>query len=169
MQHPFKQAPQSTITKELLEIACDDSPWVPYYKFMVKPVSPDLLNQDPFLAWLGTKHAFIGGVIKMEPYTQYDWHVDTRRGVGINMLLTARDSSLCMFTERPSDLVKNIYPLHYQEHRYYLFNTQQPHCVVNRKDTRYLFSIEFGANKDYLSFNDLKKEIKNGYDTRKES
>jgi hypothetical protein len=169
MQHPFKTVGQSTIVKELMQIVHDDSPWIPYYNFTVKPVPPEVTNQDPFLAWLSSRHAFIGGVVKMDPYTQYDWHVDTRRGVGINMLLTARDNSLCMFTERPADLVKNIYPLNYQDQRYYLFNTQQPHSVINKSDTRYLFTIEFGANKDHLSFNDLKKEIKDGYDTGKES
>lgn len=163
MKHPIKTIPtKSTIVDELREIARASGPWVPYYNFLARPVSYDILFKDPFFQWLGARYNFMGGIIKMEPYQQYDWHVDTRRGVGINMLL-GHTKSYVLFTERPTDLVKNIRPHKYQENIYYVFNTQVPHSVVNLSGQRYLFTIEFEKDKTELTFEMLWKDILENY------
>lgn len=154
---------KSTIAKQLLEIAFDETPWVPYYNFQAKPVNPAVLMQDPFLAWLSSRYQFIAGVLKLPQYHQYDWHVDTRRGVGINMLLSSVKSYV-FFTETPNELVKNIYPHKYQADTYYLFNTQVPHMVINLNEPRYLFTLEFAMDKDSLSFDQLRQDIRENYD-----
>lgn len=171
MKHPVEAVSiHSTIADELLAKAVDGTPWVPYYNFMAKPAPKELIIEDTFLSWLDERYEFIGGILRMEPYHQYDWHIDTRRGVGINMLLNPDDGfSSCMFTETPERLVKNIYPIKYNPKTYYIFNTQQPHCVINFSKPRYLFSIEFALDKDSLSYDDLRRDVKKNYDRIKRS
>lgn len=163
MKHPVKQIhSKSTIVKDLMRIANNDQPWAPYFNFMAKPVPYEVIFKDPFFQWLGQRYNFIAGVLKMEAFQQYDWHVDSRRGVGINMLLEHEDS-LLMFTERPNDLVKNIYPVKYQPKTYYIFDTQTPHCVINLSAPRFLFTVEFEKDLNELSFDDLKNDIRDNY------
>lgn len=145
----------STITNQLHEIALDASPWALYYNFTAKPISMNVLTQDPFLYWLSERYAYKAGILKMEPYHQYDWHIDDRRGVGINMLLSFNGTSVCMFSPEPKKLVKNIYPIIYTPNTYTVFNTQLPHCVINFNEPRYLFSIEFDMGKDELTYVNL--------------
>ena len=163
MKHPVKQIPtESTITDYLLSVAHMEGPWTPYFNFMARPVGYDILYKDPFFQWLGQHYNFIAGVLKMEAYQQYDWHVDTRRGVRVNMLLE-HGNSLLMFTERPNDLVKNIYPIKYQPKTYYIFDTQTPHCVINLSAPRFLFTVEFEKDLNELTFDDLKNDIRDNY------
>ena len=164
MKHPVKTISTKSILKpELLAIAKDNNPWIPYYNFMAKPVPHEVLNQDPFFDWLKDRYEYIGGIIRMNKFEQYDWHVDTRRGVGINMLLS-HGKSFVYFTETPNELVKSVYPHKYQDDTYYLFNTQVPHCVINLDQPRYLFTIEFALDKTHLTFDQLRQDIKENYD-----
>ena len=78
------------------------------------------------------------------------------------MLLEHTDS-LLLFTETPNALVKNVYPVKYQPNHYYLFDTQTPHCVINLGTPRYLFTIEFEKDLNELSFDDLRKDIRENY------
>ena len=153
---------KSFIAEEMLEIAKQDGGWFPYYNFRAKPIPHEVIVKDRFLQWLSARYEFIAGVIKMEPYEQYDWHIDTRRGVSINMLLEHDDSAV-LFSDDPFMLVKKIYPYKYEPDTYYLFNTQVAHCVINYSKPRYLFSIEFKKNKLQLTYNDLCSDVANYY------
>ena len=147
---------ESEILDDLLDLANDDSEWIMYYNFLAKKVPDEVLAKDPFLVWLSTKHNYIAGVLKMEPFQQYDWHVDTRRGVGINMPLEESDS-IVFFTD-PSvvgALVKPIFPIEYEYNKYHVFNTQIPHNIINLDYPRYLFTIEFEKDKDNLTYDDM--------------
>ena len=150
------------ITSELLAVAKQDGGWFPHYNFRARPVPHEVIDKDPFLRWLGDRHEFIAGVIKMDANEQYDWHVDTRRGVGINMLLEHDDSAL-LFSDEPMMLVKKIRPYKYEPNTYYLFNTQIPHCVINYSKPRYLFSVEFNKSKDELNYDDLWLDVTKNY------
>ena len=94
---------KSTLAKQLMEEAIRPGEWFDYYNFKARPITPDKLLVDPFLEWLASRYVFIGGILRMEPYTCYDWHTDTRRGVGINMLLTTNQRSFCVFTENKNN------------------------------------------------------------------
>jgi hypothetical protein len=155
---------KSTIAKELYDYAFNPQPWFPHYNFNVKPVPTELIAQDNFFKWLHARYEFLVGVLKLDPYICYDWHTDTRRGVGINMLLTPHARSVCAFTHNRQDPVFKIEELQYKPATYYLFNTQVPHTVYNFETTRYLMSIEFAKDKDELSFNDLLKDIQTNYE-----
>ena len=155
---------KSTIAQEVLDYAFSSSPWFPYYNFSAKRISPEIIFQDDFFIWLSHRYSFVAGILKLDPYTCYDWHTDTRRGVGINMLLTPFDRSVCAFKVDLDQTVFKIDELKYKPSTYYLFNTQVPHTVYNFETTRYLLSIEFAKDKDELSFDLLMHDIKDNYE-----
>ena len=155
---------KSTITQSLLDTAHNSSEWIDYFNFKAKLVPPEVLFQDEFFRWLVKRYDFIAGILKLDPYTCYDWHTDTRRGVGINMLLTPHARSVCAFTHNREDPVFKIEELKYKPNTYYLFNTQVSHTVYNFETTRYLMSIEFAKDKNELTFEDLVKDIRNNYE-----
>jgi hypothetical protein len=155
---------KSTIKDELFDFAISPSEWVKYYNFDAKPLTSDILFKDNFFKWLADRYEFIAGILRLDPYTCYNWHTDTRRGVGINMLLTPNIRSYCVFGVDPNQLVFKIDELKYKPNTYYLFNTQMPHTVYNFETTRYLFSVEFAKDKDELSFDNLKNDIRMNYE-----
>lgn len=155
---------KSTIANDILDYAFNSSPWAPYYNFSAKPIPPHIIAEDNFFKWLHTRYEFLAGVIKLDPYTCYNWHKDTRRGVGINMLLTPHVRSVCAFADNTDEPVFKIDELKYKPITYYVFNTQANHTVYNFEMTRYLLSIEFLKGKDELTFNQLVDDIKEHYE-----
>jgi hypothetical protein len=155
---------KSTILKELEDFAFSPSDWLPYYNFDAKRIPPEIIFQDDFFIWLSHRYSFVAGILKLDPYVCYDWHIDTRRGAGVNMLLTPSSRSICAFKNDLDQTVFKIDELKYKPSTYYLFNTQVPHTVYNFETTRYLMSVEFAKNKDELSFNDLLKDIQTNYE-----
>ena len=164
MKPYYEIGKKSTIYKDLQDFAFQPSEWTEYYNFEAKHIPHELIFQDDFFRWLAQRYNFMGGILRLDPYTCYDWHTDTRRGVGINMLLTPGMRSFCAFTDNKTDAVFKIEELQYKPSTYYLFNTQVPHTVYNFETTRYLMSIEFAKDKDELSFEDLLKDIRSNYE-----
>lgn len=157
---PFK----SVIASQALDVACDSSKWYDYYNFKAKPLSPEIVLQDELFKYLSNKYNFIVGVLKLDPYVCYNWHIDTRRGVGINMLLTPQLRSITTFAPYGVEVEFPIQELKYKPNTYYIFNTQVPHSVINFEVTRYLLSVEFEKNRDELTFEDLMNDIKDNYE-----
>ena len=155
----YKAPSRSVIAKELLEFAATAQNWQDYYNFKAIQVPIEMLSKDPFLMDLFHKHLFVAGIVQLSPYVCYDWHIDTRRGVGVNMLLTPEIKSHCLFTNTEGAQFP-FEELVYEPDTYYLFNTQVRHTVINFYEPRYLFTIEFAADKDQLSFENLLEQIK---------
>jgi len=155
---------KSTIKDEVFDFAISPSEWLPYYNFDAKQLPHELIYKDDFFVWLSQRYSFIAGVLRLDPYTCYNWHTDTRRGVGVNMLLTPNTRSFCAFSVDANQLVFKIEELKYKPNTYYLFNTQVPHTVYNFETTRYLLSVEFAKDCDELSFEDLVKDVQQNYE-----
>ena len=164
MKPYYEIGKKSTIKDEVFDFAISPTDWMPYYNFDAKPLPHELIFKDEFFVWLAQRYDFIAGVLRLDPYICYNWHTDTRRGVGVNMLLTPNTRSFCAFGIDSDQLVFKIEELKYKPSTYYLFNTQVPHTVYNFETTRYLLSVEFAKNKDELSFNDLLKDIQTHYE-----
>ena len=164
MKPYYEIGKKSTIVKELEDFAFSPSDWLPYYNFDAKRIPPEIVFQDDFFIWLSHRYSFVAGILKLDPYVCYDWHIDTRRGVGVNMLLTPFDRSICAFKVDLDQTVFKIDELKYKPGTYYLFNTQVSHTVYNFETTRYLMSVEFAKDKDELSFDDLLKDIRSNYE-----
>jgi hypothetical protein len=156
----YKIPSRSVITKELLEFAATAQNWQDYYNFKAIQVPAEILAKDPFLVNLSNKHLFQAGIVQLSPYVCYDWHIDSRRGVGVNMLLTPEIKSHCLFTNTEG-VQFPFEELVYEPDTYYLFNTQVRHTVINFDKPRYLFTLEFKADKDQLPFANLLTQIKN--------
>lgn len=86
-------------------------------------------------------------IIKMNPMTFYNWHTDVGRNCAINMLVE-NVKSHCIFTENNNVNSRSIVELAYKPLKYYLFNTQIEHSVLNFEKPRYLLSITF-KEKNY--------------------
>jgi len=159
-------ATKSTIRDKIIEHSRNDEPWFPYYNFIAKPIPHEILEEDLFFKLLSTRYKYIGGVIKVEPHTTYDWHVDTRRGVGINMLLSPQHPMLskCLFKVHRDEATTKFVQLIYEPDVYYAFNTQIEHMVINFKKPRYMLSIEFFKDKDELTYAQLCQDIRNNYE-----
>ena len=151
---------KSVIAKELLEYALTTQNWQDYYNFKAIQIHPDISLKDQFLVNLYRLHPFTAGIIKLNPNVCYNWHVDTDRGVGVNMLLNFEEVSHCLFA-KGEGVQFGFEELVYTPNRYYLFNTQTPHTVINFTEPRYLFTLEFAENKDHLSFDALYAQMKN--------
>lgn len=157
---PFYEMPvRSSIADKLFDFATTTGEWKPYYNFHAVQVPFSLAFSDPVLYTLGMKHQLAVGVIRLDPYTTYDWHIDTRRGVCINMLLNNAKSN-CLFSVGETEATHSFVELKYHLGSYYAFNNQVPHMVLNFNESRYLMSVEFEADKNKLSYEQLLGELK---------
>lgn len=152
---------KSIIAEAAIQIAMHpDAQWVKYYNFDATRIPNEVLALDPVLNAVGSKHPLIGGVVMLPPYSFYNWHKDTRRGVSINMVLNPDGGrSHCIFTPDKDVVVGEFVELQYQPNTYYLFNTQVDHMVLNFEQPRLLLTVEFGEDKDALSYEDLLAEL----------
>lgn len=148
---------KSVIADELLDFAMSTGAWQPYYNFSAVQVPFELAFKDPVLAGIALQYPLAIGVVRLDPYTTYDWHVDTKRGVSINMLLNDVKSQ-CLFSLGETEATHGFLELKYQPKTYYAFNNQVPHMVINFAQTRYLMSVEFQADKNELTFEQFRGE-----------
>ena len=163
MNKPYVIVPTpSLISKDLLAHALNalQESWVTYYNFSALPAPHEILITDPFLLKLAGKRKLRGGILRLEPDTCYDWHVDTDRKVGLNMLLSDDGGSRCLFLDGEPGLVFKVQELKYRPAAYYVFNTQVPHAVLNTTKPRYLFSLEFLEEDRGLTFDELCEDLK---------
>ena len=73
----------------------------------------------------------------------YHWHRDQNRLACINLLLSVEHHSHTLFGEPVDQLNMHCLELQHQPGRYYLFNNQVPHAVINLDVDRHLLSLEF--------------------------
>ena len=150
----------SAITAALHAHAMTSPSWSQYYNFIATSVPHEILRLDSFFVNLASKRAFHAGILRMEPNTCYNWHVDTDRKVGLNMLLSDDGDSRCLFLNGEPGVVFKTQELAYQPDTYYVFNTQVPHVVFNTTKPRYLFSVEFLEKDRGLTFDELCEDVK---------
>jgi len=151
---------KALIAKDLYAYATNSHSWEQYYNFMAVPVPREILRLDSFMVSLAKKRTFHAGVLKMEPNTCYNWHTDTDRKTGLNMLLSDDGNSRCVFLAGEPGVVFKTQELKYKPDTYYVFNTQIPHAVLNTEKPRYLFSVEFLEKDRGLTFDELCEDIK---------
>jgi hypothetical protein len=79
----------------------------------------------------------------MPDHWVYHWHRDQNRQACINLLISSNHHSHTLFGRSVSDTSMHCLELRYEPGRFYLFNNQVPHSVINLDVNRYLFSLEF--------------------------
>ena len=145
-------------------IASPENAWVPYYNFKALPIHEDW-GLDSWWNNLYKVHPFRAGIVKLDPNVYYDWHIDTDRGVGVNLLLNPC-KRYCLFNKDfkrgksldQGNVTGSFVELQYKPNMYYLVNTQVAHTVYNFDTTRYLLTVDFEEYKDKLTYNQLLKE-----------
>lgn len=134
--------------------------WVPYYNFMALPIPDNILRDNKLLKALAKKRDFHGGLLMIPPNTVYNWHVDTDRNCGLNMLVYDDGQSKCIFAPEGMKIVMPTVELRYAPNTFYAFNTKVMHTVINFTTPRYMFSLEF-IGKDYgLPYEQLLADLK---------
>lgn len=152
----------SSISEDLLAYAHNVPAeyWTTYYNFDAIPAPLEILGLDTFIVALSKKRKFHAGILRMKPNTCYNWHIDTDRKVGLNMLLDEGGDSHCVFVNDKPGVVFKVEELKYEPDSYYVFNTQVAHMVLNTTQPRYLFSLEFLEEDRGLTFDELCEDIK---------
>jgi len=149
---PTRSALQETLLQIIEETP--DTAWKEYYTWKALKVSDEILSKDPVLAPLMGAVEFKAGLLRMPPYSCYHWHVDSDRGVGLNMLVFGDDSK-CVFSRDYGQIICSIEELHYAPSTYYIFNTQIHHTVLNFEKPRYMFSIELLGHNRGMQFGEF--------------
>ena len=140
---------KSTITEELMKFAVSsatDYTGGPYDSgFLIANIPRTIITKDSFLSKLppGTARIF-----KMSPYTCYKWHVDSKRGCAINLLLSGQDSH-CYFGKHLNNNVLEYQELKYAKDTYYLFNTEHLHTIINGSTDRYVLSLGYEKSSNF--------------------
>lgn len=89
------------------------------------------------------------GLLKWPSHISYLWHNDSDRNSTINMQLFDNVHSHTIFGDKKSDWHMDIEELIYEPGYFYLFNTQEPHEMINLGEERYLFTIRMSSNPTY--------------------
>jgi hypothetical protein len=151
----YKELGLSTIHNELYYLAHDPKDWFSYFNFNAKIVDPKVYEKEKLFIDLKKKYNFTMGLIRLDPHVCYNWHQDTKRGVGINMMINDVKSHCLFATHQINEITTGFTELKYKPHTYYLFNTQIPHMVINFAEPRYMMTIEFAKDKTELNYKDL--------------
>lgn len=153
--------------------------WPDYYEFDSIPISLDKIDKEPILKKIHKKFPIkLMGITRIKPNICYVWHRDGKRGTSINMIISEKTDSKCLFgiggkynSEEelnydefrsksngcidPLSIVVNFITLTYIPKKFYLFNNQILHTVLNFKENRYMFTVEFEENLEKLSYEDV--------------
>lgn len=150
--------PARELSKHCLQLAADPKAhWTPHFGFQAMPLSKDLIGREPALLAIETVCP-IGqiGILRMPDHWVYHWHRDQNRQSCINMLLSIDHHSHTLFGQSINRTNMHCVELNYEQNRYYLFNNQIPHTVINLDIDRYLFSLEFA---EAVPYNDMRKRF----------
>lgn len=109
--------------------------WVPYVytcKDFKKNIGQHLIDKDYFLTSL-QKHFKESQLhlYKFPSKTFYTWHKDKNVGCSLNMVLDDYYSKTVFMPNPGKKLLNSIVELKYQKHKWYLFNSQITHSVMN--------------------------------------
>ena len=137
------------------------SHWGEYYLFKATKLPDEYLKADSFIEWLSNKYEMELILFYYPPYYVYNWHVDIRRGITLNLLLNFDGDSHCIFTNELDHTKKVFYinELVYKPNTYYLFNAQAYHSIYNFNKARYLIGCEFKQKKDTLTYDMIKNSV----------
>jgi hypothetical protein len=124
--------------------------WLPHFGFLATPLSRDWIAREPALQAVEQLCPIAQlGILQMPDHWVYHWHRDQNRQACINLLISSDHHSHTLFGNRVSETSMHCLELGYEPDRFYLFNNQMPHSVINLDVNRYLFSLEFAEPLPY--------------------
>jgi hypothetical protein len=151
--------------------------WHTFYLNIPGPAAREQFKADPVIAWFLNQGWGLNFTV-MPPKSHYRWHIDNNgnRQTAINLALNEFDTCKNIWRS-PEPWVRKynteIIDLNYRPLTYYLFNTQEEHCVYNfGTSNRYLLTLtpaarfavpEYNEGRYTLPNHDRYKEILQGY------
>ena len=118
--------------------------WLPHYGFQAMALSRAWIERELGLEAINRVSPIADlGILKMPDHWVYHWHRDQNRQACVNMLLSCDHHSHTLFGQSINTTNMHCLELSYEPGRFYLFNNQIPHTVINLDVDRYLFSLEF--------------------------
>jgi hypothetical protein len=155
----------------------DGVDWHTFYLNIPGPAAREQFKADPVIAWFLNQGWGLNFTC-MPPKSHYRWHIDNNgnRQTAINLALNEFDTCKNIW-RAPVPWVRRynteIIDLNYRPLTYYLFNTQEEHCVYNfGTSNRYLLTLtpaerfavpEYNEGRYTLPSHDRYKEILQGY------
>ena len=135
-------------------------PWQKHFGFDAVEINSSWIDKEPALHQVH-QHLPIQrlGLLRVLPFSFYDWHVDQHRLSCINMLINVSHHSHCLFAEQLDPHTKDVCELRYSPRTYYLFNNQVTHAVLNAGGPRYMFSLYFETETKYEDAKDCLKDL----------
>jgi hypothetical protein len=130
--------------------------------YQVNEIPRQVLLNESFFQDLDNKFGLAGaGLLKWPSMISYFWHEDGDRNATINMQISYDGHSHTLFGNKKSDWHMDIEELVYEPGYFYLFNTQQPHEMINLGTDRYLFTTRITADPTYEEL--LEWAVANGW------
>jgi hypothetical protein len=121
--------------------------WIHKNAFDIAMVPLYLAHGDSVFSQLITKFKAVPIIFRMQPWQFYRFHIDAARYSAINVLISGKDSQTYFGADTGDEELLNITELNYDDNCLYLLNTRVKHGVINRQNTRYMFSL--GFNEEY--------------------
>jgi hypothetical protein len=145
------QQPACEIVEHCRRLATNpEAFWLPHFGFQAMALSRDWIAREPALRAIETICPIAQlGILRMPDHWVYHWHRDENRQACINMLLSTDHHSHTLFGQSINHTNMHCRELAYEPGRYYLFNNQIPHTVINLDVDRHLFSLEFAEAVPY--------------------
>ena len=130
--------------------------WQRHYGFLATRIGQEWVEREPALQAVDRLCPIAQmGILQMPDHSVYQWHRDQHRQACINMLLSEEHSSHTLFVSEVGTQSMQCIELCYEPGRFYLFNNQMPHSVVNLSGNRYLLSLEF---EKPFTYGELRKQ-----------
>jgi hypothetical protein len=142
--HELETTADLTVLKDF---AHSVTTWKESSGFFFIPVPIQLMKNLPIFSIL-PKFIARPVILKMNPMTWYDWHIDEKRVATINSLLSGTDSK-CFYGNRLTRDIVEIEELSYESDKFYLLDTTKTHAVLNLNNIRYVLSIGIRAPHSY--------------------
>lgn len=113
-------------------------------------VPKQVLLNESFFQSLDQKFGLVGGaILKWPSMISYFWHEDGDRNSTVNMQLSYDGHSHTIFGNKQSDWHMDIEELIYEPGYFYLFNTQEPHEMINLGKERYFLTTRIESDPTY--------------------
>lgn len=113
-------------------------------------VPKQVLLKESFFQDLDKEFGLAGAaLLKWPSMISYFWHEDGDRNSTINMQISYDNHSHTLFGDKKSDWHMDVEELIYEPGCFYLFNTQQPHEMINLGKERYLFTTRIADDPTY--------------------
>lgn len=113
-------------------------------------VPKQVILNESFFQDLDRQFGLVGAaILKWPSMISYFWHEDGDRKSTINMQLNYNGHSHTIFGNKQSDWHMDIEELVYEPGYFYLFNTQEPHEMINLGVDRYLFTTRIESDPTY--------------------